>query len=379
MPKRFCGSLVISCVLLTTGNAIHGQAYLFDDFRDNNVRDGAPIGWEKPWGGTLGAANGRLEISGHSVHVAATRPIESQTSWSIQARASLDAPGQIIGLGILFDQGSNVWLGMFPDGTLSLGTPGVTLASAGTGVFHDDVMLRLDALDNTLQGWAWELESEMPEEPFVVYETEVRRGRSGVWMETASGEPTARFNFFEAATEPLQPFVYGDFNFDRSLDALDIDVLSMAIKESQFDTELDLTNDEILDNRDHEFWVTWVKQTWFGDTNLDGRFDNFDLVQVLQADEYMDEVVGNSTWATGDWNGDGDFDALDLVVALQDGGYEHGPRFASLRAPSTPTAAAQVPESSAVGLLIDGVLSLSSLRACTITDPSCLATQGKTE
>ena len=96
----------------------------------------------------------------------------------------------------------------------------------------------------------------------------------------------------------------------------------MAAKTSQFDTELDLTNDGILDQLDREFWVTWVKQTCFGDENLDGQFDRVDLAEVLPADEYMDEVVGNSTWATGDWNGDGEFDALDLVTALQGSGYD---------------------------------------------------------
>ena len=381
MVKRSWFSFAAFCLFFVTGNAIHGQDHLIDDFRDNNVRDGSPIRWEKPWGGTLGAADGRLELSGRSVHVAATRPIESRTGWSMHTRASLDAPGQVVGLGILFDQGKNVWLGVNPNGTLSVGTPGLTLASVGTDVFTDDVMLRLDALDNRLQGWAWDPESEMPAEPLVVYETEVRRGRPAVWMETFSGAPTARFSFFEASTEPLRPLVYGDFNFDRSIDALDIDILSMAAQKSQFDTELDLTNDEIVDNRDLEFWVAWVKQTWFGDANLDGRFDNLDLVEVLQADQYMDDVIGNSTWATGDWNGDGDFDSLDLVVALQGGGYEQGQRFAALREMPLHAAAVQVPEPSAIGLVLVGVLSLSSLRACTIAGKvACrLATQGKTE
>ena len=59
-----------------------------------------------------------------------------------------------------------------------------------------------------------------------------------------------------------------------------------------------------------------------GDANGDGRFDTADLVAVLIAGEYEDQIPGNSTFAEGDWNGDGDFDVQDLVYALQAGNYE---------------------------------------------------------
>ena len=78
------------------------------------------------------------------------------------------------------------------------------------------------------------------------------------------------------------------------------------------------------------------KRTWFGDANLDGQFDNVDVVSLLQAGQYEDDVLGNSTWATGDWNADGEFDRADLVLALQDGGYGQGSR-AGLAAVPEPT------------------------------------------
>ncbi len=59
-----------------------------------------------------------------------------------------------------------------------------------------------------------------------------------------------------------------------------------------------------------------------GDSNLDGRFDTQDLVQILQIGEYEDGIPGNSTWTEGDWNQDGDFDTGDFVLALQQGNYE---------------------------------------------------------
>jgi hypothetical protein len=59
-----------------------------------------------------------------------------------------------------------------------------------------------------------------------------------------------------------------------------------------------------------------------GDSNRDGVFDSTDLVQVFQAGQYEDGVLGNSTWSSGDWNGDGEFDSQDLVFAFQAGSYQ---------------------------------------------------------
>lgn len=52
-----------------------------------------------------------------------------------------------------------------------------------------------------------------------------------------------------------------------------------------------------------------------GDANLDGQFDQLDLVDVLQAGKFM--TGQPASWSEGDWNGDERFDQLDLVLALQ--------------------------------------------------------------
>ena len=93
--------------------------------------------------------------------------------------------------------------------------------------------------------------------------------------------------------------------------------------------KFDLNQDSLVDSVDRRIWVEDLKWTYFGDSNLDGRFDTNDLVLVLQGGEYEDNIPGNSTWATGDWNGDGDFTVNDIVLALQAGGYETGPRVGS--------------------------------------------------
>lgn len=124
----------------------------------------------------------------------------------------------------------------------------------------------------------------------------------------------------------VAPFVLGDFNLDGVLDATDIDLLSAAVREQSADALFDVDGDGEVSKNDRAFWVNDLKRTYFGDANLDGQFDSSDFVQALQFGEYDDELVGNSTWASGDFNGDSEFDSGDLVVAFQVGAYEQGPR-----------------------------------------------------
>lgn len=60
-----------------------------------------------------------------------------------------------------------------------------------------------------------------------------------------------------------------------------------------------------------------------GDANGDRRFDQLDIVRVLQGGKYL--VGQDAVWTGGDWTGDGRFDQLDIVAALQTGNYLQGP------------------------------------------------------
>lgn len=121
---------------------------------------------------------------------------------------------------------------------------------------------------------------------------------------------------------------YADFNQDGSLGVGDIDQLSEEVRNRTNDATLDLNGDSFVNNDDRLLWVQDFRNTFFGDSNLDGQFNSTDLALVFQSGEYDDPLVGTSTWATGDWSGDGEFDSRDLVIAFQDGGYEQGPRAA---------------------------------------------------
>ena len=118
----------------------------------------------------------------------------------------------------------------------------------------------------------------------------------------------------------------GDVNQDGTVDVGDIDDLAKAIRDEMNNAAFDLDDDGLVTSADHKYLVTEILNTWIGDANLNGEFNTTDFVRVFQQGQYEDEIVGNSTWATGDWNGDGDFTTVDLIVAFQDGGFERGPR-----------------------------------------------------
>ena len=117
-------------------------------------------------------------------------------------------------------------------------------------------------------------------------------------------------------------FLRGDFNDNLELDQDDIDALAGEIQAGTYWRPYDLNGDGAVDLADHRLWVKELKQTWFGDADLNGAFDSQDLVRVFQAGEYEDAIDGNSSWTTGDWTADGEFDSRDIVLAFQDGGYE---------------------------------------------------------
>ena len=123
----------------------------------------------------------------------------------------------------------------------------------------------------------------------------------------------------------------GDFNSDGILGIDDLDQLSVNIAAGNTDAMYDLDRSGVVNLDDRQYWVTDLKKTWIGDTNLDGAFNSNDLIAIFAAGEYEDGLTQNSTWSTGDWNGDREVDSGDIIAAFSDGGYEAGPRAAVSR------------------------------------------------
>ncbi len=120
--------------------------------------------------------------------------------------------------------------------------------------------------------------------------------------------------------------VAGDFNADGEFSPEDLDLLSAAVRSGFSSEAFDLNADQVVNQTDRSLWLENIANVWIGDANFDGEFNSSDFVEVFQASEYEDDLVGNSTWATGDWDGDGEFGSSDLIAAFQMGGYEQGPR-----------------------------------------------------
>ena len=137
----------------------------------------------------------------------------------------------------------------------------------------------------------------------------------------------------------------GDFNGNGELDVEDIDLLTAASASQANEASFDLTGDGKVDSADVSFWVNDLKNTWAGDSNLDGEFSSSDFVVVFSAGLF--EKDEPAVWSQGDWNGDGIFNSSDFVAAFSEGGYEKGPR---------PLAA--VPEPSGVALILVSLLGL---------------------
>jgi hypothetical protein len=157
---------------------------------------------------------------------------------------------------------------------------------------------------------------------------------------------TRSANLWEVALLP-EPLA-GDFDGDGLLTAVDMDLLSSAIRTQGVLSGSDLNRDGSTTADDRLYWVATLVGTYIGDANLDGEFNTADLVIVISAGQYEDDLAGNSGWASGDWDGDGDFTSSDLIAALADGGYEQGSR----------TAVSAVPEPNSLLLFVAGLAAM---------------------
>ena len=138
------------------------------------------------------------------------------------------------------------------------------------------------------------------------------------------------FGLTEASGDP------SDINGDGVTDAADIDALSQQVLDGTA-TAADRT--ALIESPAPNGLNTWV-----GDSDLNGQFDDQDLVAAFIAGKY---ITGNEAgWAEGDWDGDGQFTDQDFVAAFVSGGYLQGPR----------GAVSAVPEPSSLVLLALGLL-----------------------
>ena len=125
-----------------------------------------------------------------------------------------------------------------------------------------------------------------------------------------------------------------DINGDGVTDAADIDAISQQVADGTATAADRLALIEGADGLN----------TYVGDSDLNGQFDEQDFVAVFVAGKYLSGDAAG--FAEGDWDGSGQFDEQDFVAAFVAGGYLAGPR----------GAVSAVPEPSSLVLLALGML-----------------------
>ena len=66
----------------------------------------------------------------------------------------------------------------------------------------------------------------------------------------------------------------GDFNSDGELTVADIELLSTEVRRGTHTAAYDLDGNQLVNADDRRVWVENVAGTYFGDANLDRRFDS---------------------------------------------------------------------------------------------------------
>ena len=95
--------------------------------------------------------------------------------------------------------------------------------------------------------------------------------------------------------------VVGDYNGNGLLDAGDLD-LHASVGIANQDLAYDANSDGVVDVADRVVWTNDLKNTWMGDSDLNGVFDSSDFVLVFGEGKY--ETGDAATWGQGDWDGD---------------------------------------------------------------------------
>ena len=111
--------------------------------------------------------------------------------------------------------------------------------------------------------------------------------------------------------------LFGDFNLDRAINELDIDLLAAAIHEAAPDPRFDLDDDGSVDEGDLTLHIESILGTRRGDANLDGKVDFTDFLTI--AASFGNEDVG---WSDGSFDTNSIVDFGDFLLLADNFGFD---------------------------------------------------------
>jgi len=107
--------------------------------------------------------------------------------------------------------------------------------------------------------------------------------------------------------------IVGDFDGSGVLDAIDIDLLSAAVREMSDDSQFDLNADSLIDNVDRTQWIESA-DSLFGDADLNGEVAFADFLLLSRG------FGSEGGWTQGDFDGTGDVAFADFLLLSQNFG-----------------------------------------------------------
>lgn len=108
----------------------------------------------------------------------------------------------------------------------------------------------------------------------------------------------------------------GDFNGDRQVDIIDLNLLATAIRLTAVDLTFDLTADDLVNQADRQFFVEELLGTVAGDANLDGSVNFADFLTLSH-----NFGKTNAAWEMGDFAGGPTVDFGDFLSLSSNFGF----------------------------------------------------------
>ena len=315
--------LFVSMIFVLSVPASWSQTIPFFPFEeefDGPIDDDSPVTWvQDSVDGDGRTSNGSLVLEGNSVGYGVTLSDRTVIARDTSARARLRLGGASVnawaGISSRFapdsalyaggiQKGGLLWVAeRFPDGEFDLYTLETTLSPE-----THDVVVQLDTFGNTVTVSAWDARDAKPPSPPSVSLVDDTLVEGGFGIGIGGGSQSmASVRYFQIM------WALGEFNGDDVLDVADIDELVAEIAAGTNGFLFDLNIDDVVNGEDRRIWVEELKNTFFGDTNLDGQVDAVDLNAL--ALNWQSTTA--ESWSQGDFNGDRVVNATDLnTVAL---------------------------------------------------------------